>query len=94
MPGSTQDSLSLVCRTPALLYCLQVLARNPRPGLTKEQQQVLKDLHFTDNGLDTKALSDDQKLALIAAIPLGQQGLAQSFYVIGSKEHGYWYTTW
>lgn len=50
-----------------------MLARNPRQGLTDKQQQLLKDLHFTSNGLDVDKLTEDQKMALIAAIPLGAQ---------------------
>lgn len=73
--------------------CLQVLARNPRPGLTSKQRQLLSDFKFTDNGLQVDQLSDDQKTALIAAIPIAAQGLAQSFYVIGPKWQGYWYIT-
>ena len=70
-----------------------VLARNPRQGLSQELKDVLKELHFTSNGLETDKLTEDQKTALIASIPIGSQGLAQSFYMIGPKEHGYWYTT-
>jgi hypothetical protein len=71
-----------------------VNARNPRQGLTAKQVQLLKDLKFTSNGLEVDKLTADQQMALIAAIPIASQGIAQSFYLIGPKEKGYWYTTW
>ena len=82
------------------------LARAPGPSVCKNADghmcsyiayMLLLLLLLTADGcclrLQVDKLTDDQKLALIAAIPIAAQGMAQSFYMLGPKDHGYWYTT-